>query len=112
MSPTDPVYPLPRPDDPDNTPFTMGLTFDVANVLAEHGYPTLDGPDLVRLQQALFGFLYGPGTDPAAAAAETPVELSERRACPNCPGALHFDLSQNAWAHLGSATVDCPGATR
>lgn len=53
-----PRYPLPRPaDDPQ---FTFGLIRDVALVLAVHGYPPVDvGADHVRLQQALFGFLYG-----------------------------------------------------
>ena len=54
---TEPQYPLPRPD---NDPrFTFGFIRDVAKVLDEHGYPpVIDGADHVRLQQALFGFLY------------------------------------------------------
>jgi hypothetical protein len=58
---TDPaarIYPLPQPDD--DPRFTLGLTFDVARALAGHGYPMVtSGPDLIELQQALFGFLYG-----------------------------------------------------
>lgn len=51
------AYPLPRPkEDPR---FTNGLAFDVAKVLAEHGYPKItEGRDLIELQAALFGFLY------------------------------------------------------
>lgn len=50
-------YPLPRPE---NDPrFTFGLVRDVAQVLASHGYPPVESSaDHVRLQQALFGFLY------------------------------------------------------
>lgn len=57
---TDRTYPLPRPDD--DPRFTFGLMLDVRQVLTDHGYPTIDhGRDLVDLQLALFGFLYGPG---------------------------------------------------
>lgn len=51
------AYPLPRPDaDPR---FNFGLIIDVAAVLSKHGYPEVQaGPDLVRLQQALFKFFY------------------------------------------------------
>jgi hypothetical protein len=55
-------YPLPRPAvvaaGADDKRFTFGLTVDVAQVLTDRGYPPLTGPDLVELQQALFGFLY------------------------------------------------------
>ncbi|MEU5946344.1 hypothetical protein ABZ793_12370 [Micromonospora sp. NPDC047465] len=57
-------YPIPRPaDDPR---FTFGLVLDVAGVLAEHGYPSMAesydgcGPDLLALQDALFGLIYAP----------------------------------------------------
>lgn len=51
-------YPLPRPYTDER--FTTGLVIDVAAVLHEHGYPPVtSGADLVRLQQALFGFVYG-----------------------------------------------------
>jgi len=56
---TERQYPIrPRPDgDPR---FTFGLTVDVAEVLERHGYPKITaGLDMVDLQQALFGFLYG-----------------------------------------------------
>ena len=55
-------YPLPRPaEDPR---FTFGLIREVAQVLTDHGYPKADsGADHVRLQQALFGFLYETGAD-------------------------------------------------
>jgi hypothetical protein len=51
------MYPLPQPaDDPR---FTFGLIYDVGKVLAAHGYPPVSsGGDHVRLQQALFGFIY------------------------------------------------------
>lgn len=51
------AYPLPRPaEDPR---FNLGLTADIARVIAEHGYPEItEGRDIVELQQALFGFLY------------------------------------------------------
>lgn len=53
------AYPI-RPQPEDDPRFTFGLTKDVADVLAEHGYPPItDGMDFVELQQALFRFLYG-----------------------------------------------------
>jgi hypothetical protein len=56
---TDDSYPLPRPAD--DSRFTFGLIREVAQVLVKHGYPPVDsGPDNIRLQQALFRFLYGP----------------------------------------------------
>lgn len=56
---SDAVYPIPRPASGDDSRFTFGMIRDVAKVLAEHGYPPADsGPDHVRLQQALFGFIY------------------------------------------------------
>jgi hypothetical protein len=56
------VYPLPRPaDDPR---FTHGLAAAVAKVLEQHGYPQItEGMDLLRLQGALFGFLYEEAGD-------------------------------------------------
>lgn len=53
------AYPIrPRPDE--DPRFNLGLTIDVAQVLADHGYPPIEhGLDLVDLQQALYGFLYG-----------------------------------------------------
>lgn len=50
------TYPMPAPDNDER--FTFGLTYDVARVLADHGYPGLSGNDFVELQQSLFGFLY------------------------------------------------------
>ncbi|GAA1586843.1 hypothetical protein [Actinoplanes couchii] len=51
------VYPMPAPDD--DARFTLGLTLDIGKVLAAHGYPPIrSGTDHVRLQSALFGFLY------------------------------------------------------
>jgi hypothetical protein len=64
---TGPAYPIPRPvtgtDVGQDTRFTLGLTLDVADVLARHGYPPLtSGADLLRLQQALFSAIYQPAT--------------------------------------------------
>lgn len=57
---TDRIFPLPRPDD--DSRFSVGLILDVRAVLTKHGYPeSSDSGDLVALQQALFGFLYGTG---------------------------------------------------
>jgi hypothetical protein len=53
-----PAYPIARPDRED-TRFSIGLLLDVAAVLHQHGYPPLrTGPDLTRLQQALFTTIY------------------------------------------------------
>ena len=53
------AYPLPVPmrggDDPR---FSVGLAYDVAQVLVAHGYPPIHGRDMVDLQQALYRFLY------------------------------------------------------
>lgn len=52
-------YPIPASADDPDPRFTLGLTFDVAKVLAEHGYPPITaGGDLVALQTVLFDFLY------------------------------------------------------
>lgn len=58
-APDRPTYPLPRPDD--DPRFTFGLVLEVGEVIAAHAYPApaKSGTDLVRLQQALFTFLYG-----------------------------------------------------
>ncbi|MGW4400671.1 hypothetical protein ACWEHA_35720 [Amycolatopsis nivea] len=55
-------YPLGRPVSGEDQRFTVGLVFDVTQVLTRHGYPPLasSGLDHVALQQALFAFLYGP----------------------------------------------------
>lgn len=50
-----PVKPLNEDSDPR---FTLGLMFDVTAVLEKHGYPELNGDDHVRLEMALFRFLY------------------------------------------------------
>ena len=54
------TYPLPRPDD--DPRFSFGLTYDVARVIEEAGYPKITGSDFVELQLALFKFLYAPAT--------------------------------------------------
>lgn len=52
------AYPLPRTEE--DSRFTFGMIREVAEVLVARGYPPLDsGADHVRLQQALFDFLYG-----------------------------------------------------
>jgi hypothetical protein len=54
-----PIYPLHRPNQGDDSRFTIGLTLDVAAVLHRHGYPRLTtGADLLRLQLALFNVIY------------------------------------------------------
>lgn len=56
------TYPLLRPED--DARFTLGLTIDVADVLAKHGYPKIEsGADLVELRGVLFGFLYERPTE-------------------------------------------------
>lgn len=53
------TYPLPAPAE--DSRFTLGLVFDVGQVLVDHGYPPITaGGDLVALQQALYRFLYRP----------------------------------------------------
>lgn len=66
------LYPLPRPE---NDPkFTFGLIHEVGKVLADAGYPpVVSGSDHVRLQQALFGFIYAT---PVLDANGDPVELT------------------------------------
>jgi hypothetical protein len=61
MTPTTPppqaaAYALPD-DDPR---FTYGLVFDIADVLAEHGFPRPVHTDWADLALALFRFLYQP----------------------------------------------------
>jgi hypothetical protein len=59
---TDRVFPLPHPESGEDSRFTVGLTTEVLDVLAAHGYPVdpLSGGDYIEMRQALFGFLYGP----------------------------------------------------
>ena len=74
------VYPIPAPEN--DSRFTFGLISDIGTVLAEHGYPPIrTGTDFVRLQQALFGFLYT--LTPAALA---DAGASPQPATPACPG--------------------------
>lgn len=50
-------YPLPRPEE--DKRFTFGLTMEVGKLLERHGYPPVtNGDDFVRLQRALFDFVY------------------------------------------------------
>ena len=56
----DPVYPLPKPAGRGDRA-AVGLALDVAELLEKHGYPPVtSGPDLARLYQALYRFLYKP----------------------------------------------------
>jgi hypothetical protein len=54
-----PAYPIrPKPDD--DKRFTFGLIVKVGAALVEHGYPpVVEGADGVRLELALYRFLYG-----------------------------------------------------
>jgi hypothetical protein len=52
------AYPLPRPDD--DPRFTYRLVFDIADVLATHGYPAPAHTDWADLMLALFRFIYQP----------------------------------------------------
>ncbi|TCJ40706.1 hypothetical protein [Parafrankia sp. BMG5.11] len=54
------AYPMPAPEH--DSRFTFGLTFDVAAVLEQAGYPPVaSGADFLELQMALFRFLYAHG---------------------------------------------------
>ena len=54
-----PAYPI-RPKPNDDQRFTFGLIVKVGEVLGAHGYPpVVDGADGVRLEVALYRFLYG-----------------------------------------------------
>jgi hypothetical protein len=52
-----PAYPLPRPEN-DDSRFTYGLLFDIADVLQRNGFPRPAGTDWADLMTALGGFLY------------------------------------------------------
>lgn len=45
----------------DDQRFTLGLALAAARVIEDHGYPDIDGRELVELQAALFGYLYRAG---------------------------------------------------
>lgn len=54
-----PAYPIARPDSGDDARFRLGLALDVGAVLARYDYPPVrTGADVMRLRQALFGFIY------------------------------------------------------
>lgn len=50
--PTVAAYPLPRPACDHDPRFTYGLVFDIADVLANHGYPRPDHTDWADLMLA------------------------------------------------------------
>ncbi|GAA4731043.1 hypothetical protein [Phytohabitans rumicis] len=53
------AYPISQPGTGIDSRFTIGLALDVADVLAQHGYPPITtGTDLLRVQQALFTLIY------------------------------------------------------
>jgi hypothetical protein len=53
------LYPIPRPRTGADPRFTLGLTLEVAEVLARHGYPPVaTGADVIHWQQALFAAIY------------------------------------------------------
>jgi hypothetical protein len=55
-----PAYPLRRPRSNDQR-FTVGLVYDISDVLVAHGYPPIaTGGDLLRWQNALFAIIYHP----------------------------------------------------
>ncbi|RKN36870.1 hypothetical protein [Streptomyces hoynatensis] len=55
------IYPVAPSDGDDDPRFTLGLLYDVRQVIEAHGYPPVtSGRDLVELQLSLSRFLYGP----------------------------------------------------
>jgi hypothetical protein len=55
-----PAYPLRRLAS-DEARFTVGLVYDISQVLVAHGYPPIvTGADLLRWQNALFDIIYHP----------------------------------------------------
>ncbi len=54
------AYPLPRPADDHDPRFTYELVFDIADVLATHGYPRPADTDWADLALALHRFIYQP----------------------------------------------------
>ncbi|RFU82884.1 hypothetical protein DY218_30575 [Streptomyces triticagri] len=60
MGPTSKAYPVTPEGGDDDPRFTFGLLHDVRMAIQSHDYPEIsNGLDLVDLQMALFGFLYG-----------------------------------------------------
>lgn len=54
-----PAYPVARPASGDDPRFCFGLAWDVGKVLHQYGYPAVrTGPDVARIQQALFRLIY------------------------------------------------------
>jgi hypothetical protein len=53
------AYPVAEPADPDDdTRFTSGLLFDVADALVAHGYPKPQAVDWTDLMTAIHKFIY------------------------------------------------------
>lgn len=71
-----PITPRPAED----SRFTFGLTADVSQVLASHGYAlVISGMDFVELQLALFRFLYGTEEkDTGTTGGESTPEFAEQ----------------------------------
>lgn len=55
---TDAVYPVPEPVVDDNTEFTAGLLFDIADILVRHRYPRPQTRDWAHLMTAVYDFCY------------------------------------------------------
>lgn len=52
-------YPIDPAEEAEGARFTFGLIHDVADLLADKGFPKIEnGRDFVRLQQALYEFFY------------------------------------------------------
>lgn len=95
----DRVYPLPAPAD--DRRFTLGLVFDVAAVLTDHGFPPItSGGDLVALQQVLYGFLYAAPT-----VAEAAQQLDQVTGVPVCEHGDDADACQ--LRHDGGTLPGC-----
>jgi hypothetical protein len=53
------AYPVAEPADPgDDTQFTSGLLFDIADALVAHGYPKPQAADWAHLMTAIYQFIY------------------------------------------------------
>lgn len=86
----DRTYPMPAPAD--DRRFTLGLVFDVAQVLVDHGFaPITAGGDLVALQQALYGFLYR--------APDAVTEVADGHVVHHCCGRIDDAAHKNFCEH-------------
>lgn len=51
-------YPVKLPRNNEDPRFTVGLLYDIADLLERAGYPKLEPMDHVELRQAIFKFVY------------------------------------------------------